>query len=195
MFVKHWQVAKEFTLAVAEAMPAEKLRFQAQPGRVELRPAYGPHCGPELDSCASATGTKAPPAINAVLEQRTTPETDKQTAIKLLTLSFDTCTKELDAMTAEQWNKEVSNSRPAGSRERSAMVCVYAYGASSRTGRSLFARKEYQAAGVAVLAFDIFAGKPSPWSSTQVKTICTIGICKGGRIPCRILPIGLCESY
>src|SRR6266478_3236957 len=72
--------------------------------------------------------------------------------------------------------------RPAGSRERSAMVYVYAYGASSRTGRSLFARKEYQAAGVAVLAFDIFAGKPSPWSSTQVKTICTIGICKGGRI-------------
>jgi len=49
------------------------------------------------------------------------------------------------------------------------MVCVYAYGASSRTGRSLFARKEYQAAGVAVLAFDIFAGKPSPWSSTSGK--------------------------
>jgi hypothetical protein len=25
--------------------------------------------------------------------------------------------------------------------------------------------------------------------------ICTISICKGGRIPCRILPIGLCGSY
>jgi len=196
MFVKHWLVAKEFTLAVAEAMPAESYDFKPNPEELSFGQLMVHIAAQNSDSCASATGTKAPPAINAVLEQRTTPETDKQTAIKLLTLSFDKCAKELDAMTAEQWNKEVYKfQRPAGSRERSAMVYVYAYGASSRTGRSLFARKEYQAAGVAVLAFDIFAGKPSPWSSTQVKTICTIGICKGGRIPCRILPIGLCESY
>jgi len=31
MFVKHWQVAKEFTLAVAEAMPAESYDFKPNP--------------------------------------------------------------------------------------------------------------------------------------------------------------------
>ena len=31
MFVKHWQVAKEFTLAVAEAMPAEGYDFKPNP--------------------------------------------------------------------------------------------------------------------------------------------------------------------
>ena len=107
MFVKHWLVAKEFTLAVAEAMPAESYDFKPNPEELSFGQLMVHIAAQNSDSCASATGTKAPPAINAVLEQRTTPETDKQTAIKLLTLSFDKCAKELDAMTAEQWNKEV----------------------------------------------------------------------------------------
>src|SRR5215467_43790 len=31
VFVKHWQISKEFTLAVAEAMPAESYNFKPNP--------------------------------------------------------------------------------------------------------------------------------------------------------------------
>ncbi len=107
MFVKHWQVAKEFTLAVAEAMPAEAYDFKPNPEELSFGQLMVHIAAQNSDSCASATGTQAPPAIKSVLERRVTPETDKQTAIKLLTISFDKCAKELDAMPPEQWNKEV----------------------------------------------------------------------------------------
>ena len=98
IFAKHWQVAKEFTLAVAEAMPTESYDFKPNPeelsfGRLMI------HIGEEnTKSCARAAGTKplAEPAA-----------TDKQTAIKFLTDSFDKCAREVDAMPPEQLNKEV----------------------------------------------------------------------------------------
>jgi hypothetical protein len=31
LFAKHWQISKEFTLAVAEAMPAESYNFKPNP--------------------------------------------------------------------------------------------------------------------------------------------------------------------
>jgi hypothetical protein len=31
IFVKHWQISKEFTLAVAEAMPADSYNFKPNP--------------------------------------------------------------------------------------------------------------------------------------------------------------------
>ena len=105
MFVKHWQMAKEFTLAVAEAMPAESYNFKPNPEEQSFGQLMIHIASQNSDSCASATGTKAPPSIPS--SDAMPPETDKQTAIKLLTLSFDTCAKELDAMPPEQWNKEV----------------------------------------------------------------------------------------
>jgi uncharacterized damage-inducible protein DinB len=39
--------------------------------------------------------------------EATPPETDKQTAIRFLTLSFDKCAKDLLAMPADRWDKEV----------------------------------------------------------------------------------------
>ena len=43
MFVRHWQIAKEFTLAVAEAMPADGYDFKQsaprhQPAHLQDRP-------------------------------------------------------------------------------------------------------------------------------------------------------------
>jgi uncharacterized damage-inducible protein DinB len=106
MFVKHWQMAKEFTLAVAEAMPAESYNFKPNPEELSFGQLMIHIASQNSDSCASATGTKPPPSIPSsdIMVPR---ETDKPTAIKLLTLSFDTCAKELDALPPEQWNKEV----------------------------------------------------------------------------------------
>jgi uncharacterized damage-inducible protein DinB len=105
MFVKHWQMAKEFTLAVAEAMPAEGYDFKPSKDEMSFGQLMVHIAAQNSDSCASATGTKAPPSMPSSSGE--VPALDKQTAIKLLILSFDTCAKELDVMAPEQWNKEV----------------------------------------------------------------------------------------
>jgi uncharacterized damage-inducible protein DinB len=98
MFLRHWQVAKEFTLAVAEAMPAESYDFRPNPEELSFGRLMT-HIGAQnSDSCASATGSTrvAEPAA-----------TDKPTAIKYLTDSFDDCARALEAMPPEQLNNEV----------------------------------------------------------------------------------------
>ena len=98
IFAKHWQVAKEFTLAVAEAMPAEGYDFKPNPEELSFGQLMIHIAVQNSDSCASATGTKALAEPAA---------TDRQTAISFLTASFDKCAKEIDAMPPDQWNKEV----------------------------------------------------------------------------------------
>jgi uncharacterized damage-inducible protein DinB len=98
IFSKHWQIAKEFTLAVAEAMPAEGYSFKPHPEQLSFGRLMT-HIGAQNSaSCASATGTKA-------LPEPTT--TDKETAIKYLTETFDQCGEAVDAMPPEQLNREV----------------------------------------------------------------------------------------
>jgi uncharacterized damage-inducible protein DinB len=104
LFAKHWQVAKEFTLAVAEAMPAEGYHFKPNPEELSFGQLMIHIAAQNSDSCASATGTKPIDGLSSTAWPATT---DRQTAIKFLTLSFDKCAKDLDAMPPEQWNKEV----------------------------------------------------------------------------------------
>jgi uncharacterized damage-inducible protein DinB len=105
LFAKHWQISKEFTLAVAEAMPAEGYDFKPTAEEMSFGQLMVHIAAQNSDSCASATGTQTPPLIPS--SSATPPATDKQTAIKFLTISFDKCAKEIDAMPPEQWNKEV----------------------------------------------------------------------------------------
>ena len=98
MFAKHWRTSKEFTLAVAEAMPAESYDFKPNPEEMSFGGLMIHIADQNSDSCASAAGTKP-------LARPDT--TDKQTAIKFLTDSFNKCAKELDAMPLEQLDKEV----------------------------------------------------------------------------------------
>jgi len=81
MFVKHWPVAKEFTSAVAKAMPADGYDFKFQPGRLMIHIA-----AQDSDSCADATGTKPLARLSSATWFSAT---DRQTAIKVLTDSFD----------------------------------------------------------------------------------------------------------
>src|SRR5438477_3702673 len=98
MFVKHWQVAKEFTLAVAEAMPSDSYDFKPSPEELSFGRLMV-HIGEEnTKSCARATAT----------EPLTVPvATDKQIAIRFLADSFDKCAREVGAMPPEQLNTEV----------------------------------------------------------------------------------------
>jgi len=104
-FAKHWRTSKNFTLAVAEAMPAESYDYKPNPEELSFGQLMVRIAAQNSDSCASATGTQVPPSIPS--SDATPPATDKQTAIKFLTISFDKCAKDFDAMPPEQWNKEV----------------------------------------------------------------------------------------
>ncbi|PYT57001.1 MAG: hypothetical protein DMG35_21100, partial [Acidobacteria bacterium] len=80
MFVKHWQMAKEFTLAVAEAMPAEGYDFKPSKDEMSFGQLMVHIAAQNSDSCASATGTKVPPSMPSSSGE--VPALDKQTAIK-----------------------------------------------------------------------------------------------------------------
>jgi uncharacterized damage-inducible protein DinB len=105
VFAKHWQVSKEFTLAVAEAMPAEDYNFKPKPEEQTFGQLMVHIAAQNSDSCADATGTKPPPSMPS--SSVVPPAMDKVAAIKLLTLSFDKCAEELSVMPPEQWNREV----------------------------------------------------------------------------------------
>lgn len=98
IFARHWQTTKEFTLAVAEAMPAEGYDFKPNPEEMSFGQLMIHIADENSRSFARAAGTEplAKPAA-----------ADKQAAIKFLTDSFDKCAKEFDAMTPEQLDKMV----------------------------------------------------------------------------------------
>ena len=91
-------MAKEFTLAVAEAMPAESYDFKPTPDQMTFGRLMT-HIGAQnSDSCAVATGTTAlpEPAVR-----------DKATATAYLTVTFDACAAALEAMPLERLGTEV----------------------------------------------------------------------------------------
>ena len=104
VFAKHWQVSKEFTLAVAEAMPAESYDFKPNPEELSFGQLMFHIAAQNSDSCSDAAGTKSLAELDSSIVP---PATDKQTAIKVLNLAYDKCAREIDGMPLEQWNKEV----------------------------------------------------------------------------------------
>jgi uncharacterized damage-inducible protein DinB len=98
IFLKHWQVAKEFTLAVAEARPAESYDFKPNPEELAFGYLMTHIADDNSTMCARVARTK--PLTRP-------PLYDKQTAIAFLNESFDKCSKEIGALTPEQWSREV----------------------------------------------------------------------------------------
>ena len=97
IFGRHWQISKEFTLAVAEAMPAVDYDFKPNPEQMSFGQLMIHIADENSVSFARAAGTKPLAKPGA---------TDKQTAIRFLTESFDQCAKILDAMETEQLDHE-----------------------------------------------------------------------------------------
>lgn len=97
MLAKHWQTSKEFTIAVAEQMPAENYSFKPNPAQMSF--------GEQMAHIASANafffsipgGAKSPIGKPADYE--------KATVIKMLNDSFDYCANLLPAFTPEQLHK------------------------------------------------------------------------------------------
>jgi uncharacterized damage-inducible protein DinB len=96
LFPKHWQISKEFTLAVAEAMPAESYDFKPNPQEM----SFG-----ELMIHIAQSNSEAFARVAGMKELAVPAGRDKQTAIKFLADSFDKCAKDFASMTPEQLDK------------------------------------------------------------------------------------------
>ena len=98
-FRHNWRVTKAFTLAVADAMPAERYQFRPTPeemtfGDLMIHIAYANAVW--FQNVTGAKYTDAPPPEGA----------DKATALRWLNETFDFCLARLDKITPEQAARE-----------------------------------------------------------------------------------------
>ena len=96
-FVKHWNTAKELTLAVAEAMPAESYDFKPNPEEMSFGEQIVHIGAGNYSYCSRMAGAKSPYAKPATI--------DKATAMKIVGESFDYCAEKIGAMSEDQLNE------------------------------------------------------------------------------------------
>jgi uncharacterized damage-inducible protein DinB len=112
MFAKHWETAKEFTLAVAEAMPAADYNFKPNEEEMSFGKLMAHIALANNAAFAAVSGQKAPAPPEKIMAAYKDPKGvfDKEATIQFLRDSFDFCTKafadineaKLDAMTGPQ---------------------------------------------------------------------------------------------
>jgi len=110
VFVKHWQISKEFTLAVAEAMPAESFNFKPNPQEMGFGEMMFWLAKSNSEACARVAGTE---------EMDAPPKMDKQSTLKFLAESFDKCAKDIAATAPDRFEKmfDIGGGRQASGLE------------------------------------------------------------------------------
>jgi len=104
LFAKHWQTARDFTLAVAEAMPADG--YSSKPNEEEM--SFGKlmaHIAMANNSSfAAVSGLKAPAPPEKLAAAYRDPKGvfEKEATLAFLRESFDFCGKALDQITPEK---------------------------------------------------------------------------------------------
>jgi len=93
IFARHWKVSQEFTLAVAQAMPAEAYDFKPKPEEMSFGQLMVHIADENSQDFARAAKTKPLARPDA---------SDKQTAIAFLAASFEKCAREFDALKPDQ---------------------------------------------------------------------------------------------
>ncbi len=105
MFAKHWQTSKEFTLAVAEAMPAGDYNLNPNDEEMSIGKVLAHIAHANTRAFATVSGLTAPdtPAKIAAAYKDPKGVFDKEDTVQFLRDSFDFCTKALAAVTAEKF--------------------------------------------------------------------------------------------
>lgn len=109
MFAKHWETSKEFTLAVADAMPAADYNFKPNDEEMSFGKLMAHIALANNRAFATVSGLKAPDIPEKIGAAYKDPKGvfEKQLTMQFLRDSFDFCTKalgdietqKLDAMT------------------------------------------------------------------------------------------------
>ncbi len=97
-FVHDWQISKQFTLDVANAMPAEFYSFKPNPEEMTFGEQMIHIAGSNVFRFNQITGIKPPFPFDPAKP----PASDKQSVLKLLDQSFDYVIEVLPKITPEQ---------------------------------------------------------------------------------------------
>ena len=111
--VKHWKTSGEFTIAVAEAMPANGYTFRPNPEEMTYGQLMDHIAGVNINACANASGLDKPappPKIAAWSLDTQKVDVDKETAVQFLHDSFDFCNKAVAGMTPQRMDSIVGPS-------------------------------------------------------------------------------------
>ena len=121
---KHWKVSEEFTLKVADAMPADSYDYRPVPAELSFGQLIGQVALANAGSCAVASGMKAPATPAAVNASRTDPKAlDKTTALKYMKDTFEFCNTVVASMTPAKLDAMVG---PSG-HQMTAFERLWAY--------------------------------------------------------------------
>ena len=107
--VKHWKTTQDFTLAVANAMPADSYNFKPVPAELSFGQLFVQIAAANQNACALAGGTSRPPVPAGIDPEDANVPKDK--AIAFLTSSFDFCQKAVASMTPEKFDAVVGTTR------------------------------------------------------------------------------------
>ena len=97
-FVHDWEISKQFTLDVANAMPAELYTFKPNPEEMTFGEQINHIALANMFRFNQITGVKTP----IPLDLKNPPAADKATALKILEQSFDYVLAVLPSITNEQ---------------------------------------------------------------------------------------------
>jgi uncharacterized damage-inducible protein DinB len=105
---KHWKTSGEFTVAVADAMPADSYNFRPNPDEMSFGQVMAHIALADLGACANASGLARPDLPPKIAEWAkatgTKPEIAKDTAVPFLKDTFAFCDKAIAAMTPEKFD-------------------------------------------------------------------------------------------
>lgn len=111
-FAHDWQISKQFTLEVANAMPAEYYTFKPNADEMSFGEQMIHIAGANVFRFNQITGIKPPFEFNPAKP----PASDKDTVLKLLAQSFDYVIEVLPQITPEQlkrtWHLPTWKARP-----------------------------------------------------------------------------------
>jgi uncharacterized damage-inducible protein DinB len=102
--VKHWKVTADFTIKVAEAMPAASYNFRPVPEELSFGQLMAQIGHANANACAVASGMKQLEVPEKVTASAKDPDIiDKATAIQYLKTTFDFCNEAVASMTPEKF--------------------------------------------------------------------------------------------
>ena len=107
ILAKHWAVSKQFTIEVANAMPAGDYDFKPNPEEMSFGQVMAHIAQANNAAFARVSGLKAPdiPEVMQKARKDLSTHLDKDLVIKFLTASFEFCEQTLKEITPEQMAK------------------------------------------------------------------------------------------
>ena len=104
ILAKHWQTSKEFTLAVADAMPAADYNFKPNDEEMSFGKVMTHIAMVNSRTVATVSGLKAPETPEKIAAAYKDPKGafDKDSTLQFLRDSFDFCIKAIPQITAEK---------------------------------------------------------------------------------------------